>query len=208
MRSAAKLLRGNAITATVSLFVLTVPDMIEIFQGRISAKQLLKNMAQTGGEIAGGLAGWYGGAALGSLVFPGVGTVVGGIIGSVGGGYIVQMATDVVSDMIVEDDADEMINIISTVYASMAEEYLLNEEEANSIMDRLNQTIDAGVLKDMYASSNREAYAREVILRSIFNETVKNRSVIEIPTEEAYQETLIDVMEEIYDEDDTLKEAA
>ena len=60
----------------------------------------------------------------------------------------------------------------------------------------------------MYASSNREAYAREVILRSIFNEVAENRAVIEIPTEEQYQETLIDVMEEIYDEDDTLKEAA
>lgn len=208
MRSAAKLLRSNAITAAVSLFVLTVPDVVEIFRGRISAKQLLKNVAQTGGGIAGGLGGWYGGAALGSLVFPGVGTVIGGIIGSVGGGFVVQMATDKIADLIAEDDAEEMINIISTVYASMAEEYLLNEEEATSIIDRLNQTIDAGVLKDMYASSNREAYAREVILRSIFNEVAENRAVIEIPTEEQYQETLIDVMEEIYDEDDTLKEAA
>lgn len=208
MRSAAKLLRSNAITAAVSLVILTVPDIVEIFRGRISAKQLMKNVAQTGGGIAGGLGGWYGGAMLGSMVFPGVGTVVGGIIGSVGGGFIVQMATGKIADLFAEDDADEMIDIISHEFESMAEEYLLNEEEANAVIEKLNTSIDANTLKDMYASSNREVYAREVILRPIFNEVSENRTVIEIPTNEEYQEELIDVMEDIYDEEEAMKEAA
>lgn len=208
MRSAAKLLRGNAITAAVSLVILTVPDVIDIFRGRISAKQLMKNVAQTGGGIAGGLGGWYGGAALGSLILPGVGTVVGGILGSVGGGYIVQMLTGKVADLFAEDDADEMIDITSLVFESMAEEYLLNEEEVGAVIEKLNQTINADSLKDMFASSNREVYAREVILRPIFNEITENRTVIELPTEEEYQEELIDVMEEIYDEEEAMKEAA
>ena len=208
MRSAAKLLRGNAITAAVSLVILTVPDVIEIFRGRISAKQLMKNVAQTGGGIAGGLGGWYGGAALGSLILPGVGTVIGGIVGSVGGGYIVQLLTGKVADLFAEDDADEMIDIISLEFESMAEEYLLNEEEVGTVVEKLNQTIDANMLKDMFASSSREVYAREVILRPIFNEIAENRTVIEIPTEEEYQEELIDVMEEIYDEEEAMEEAA
>ena len=168
----------------------------------------MKNVAQTGGGIAGGLGGWYGGAMLGSMVLPGVGTVVGGIIGSVGGGFIVQMATGKIADLFAEDDADEMIDIISLEFESMAEEYLLNEEEANAVIEKLNTTIDANTLKDMYASSNREVYAREVILRSIFNEVSENRTVIEIPTNEEYQEELIDVMEDIYDEEEAMKEAA
>ena len=208
MRSAAKLLRSNAITAAVSLVILTVPDVIEIFRGRISAKQLMKNVAQTGGGIAGGLGGWYGGAALGSMIFPGVGTVVGGIIGSVGGGFIVQMVTGKVADLFAEDDADEMIDIISLEFESMAEEYLLNEEEVGKVIEKLNQSIDTNKLKDMFSSSNREVYAREVILRPIFNETTENRTVIELPTEDEYQEELIDVMEEIYDEEEAMKEAA
>lgn len=208
MRSAAKLLRGNVITAGVSIIVLTVPDVIETFRGRISAKQLLKNVAQTGGGLAGGFGGWYGGAALGTMVFPGVGTVVGGIIGSVGGGFLVQMATDKVSDLIVEDDADEMIDIISLQFEVMAEEYLLNEEEVNAVIDKLNHSIDANRLKDMFASSNREMYASEVILRPIFNEVTENRAVIEIPTDEEYQEELIEVLEDIQDEEEALKEAA
>ena len=64
------------------------------------------------------------------------------------------------------------------------------------------------LLKDMFASSSREAYAREVILRPILNEIAENRTVIEIPTEEEYQEELIDVMEEIYDEEEAMEEAA
>ena len=208
MSNVAKLLRSNAITAAVTLVILTVPDVIEIFRGRISAKQLMKNVAQTGGGIAGGLGGWYGGAALGSLVFPGVGTVIGGIIGSVGGGYIVQMVTGKVADLFAEDDADEMIDIISLEFESMAEEYLLNEEEVGTVIEKINQTINASKLKDMFASSNREVYAREVILRPIFNEIAENRTVIELPTEDEYQEELIDVMEEIYDEEEAMKEAA
>ena len=208
MNNVAKMLRSNAITAAVTLVILTVPDVIEIFRGRISAKQLMKNVAQTGGGIAGGLGGWYGGAALGTMIAPGVGTVVGGIIGSVGGGYIVQMITGKVTDLFAEDDADEMIETISLEFESMAEEYLLNEEEAGSIVEELNQTINANILKDMFASSSREVYAREVILRPIFNEITENRTVIELPTEEEYQEELIEVMEEIYDEEEDIKEAA
>ena len=66
----------------------------------------------------------------------------------------------------------------------------------------------ANKLKDMFSSSNREVYAREVILRPIFNAIAENRTVIELPTEEEYQEELIDVMEEIYDEEEAMKEAA
>ena len=142
------------------------------------------------------------------MILPGVGTVIGGIIGSVGGGYIVQLLTGKVADLFAEDDADEMIDIISLEFESMAEEYLLNEEEVGMAVEKLNQTIDANVLKDMFASSSREAYAREVILRPILNEIAENRTVIEIPTEEEYQEELIDVMEEIYDEEEAMEEAA
>jgi len=200
MKSAAKLLRGNFITETVSMIVVSVPDTVDAFRGRISGKQLLKNLASTGGGIVGGTGGWFGGAALGSMILPGVGSVIGGIIGSVAGGFTVQIATDAVADLIAEDDADEMLDIVSEEFKRMAEEYLLSESEAEAVAQELNRVITAGALKDMYAASCREMYAREVFLRPAMKRIAESRAVIELPDNEDYQEVLIGVMEDIYDE--------
>lgn len=206
MKSAAKLLRGNVITATVSMVVVSVPDVVDSFRGRISGKQLLKNLATTGGSIAGGTGGWFGGAALGSMVLPGVGTVIGGIIGSVVGGFTVQIATDAVADLIVEDDADEMLDIISEEFKTLAVEYLLSESEAELVAEELNGIITANALKDMFASSSREMYAREIFLRPIMERITADREIIELPSAEEYQDVLIEVMEDIYDETETGEE--
>lgn len=207
MKSAAKLLRGNAITSAVTLVVLTVPDVIDIFRGRISAKQLIKDVAKTSGGIAGGLGGWYGGAMLGTLVFPGAGTVIGGIIGSVGGGFLVQWATGAIADSFVEDDADEMLTIISQEFEQLAQEYMLNEEEANAVVDALNQTIDGNMLKNMFASTQRELYASEIILRPEIVKITDQRQVIEIPSMDVYQTELREVLEDIADEEELLEGA-
>ena len=55
MKSLAKLLRNNGITAAVSFAVLSVGDVANIFRGRISGKQLFKNLTNTGASIAGTL---------------------------------------------------------------------------------------------------------------------------------------------------------
>ena len=200
MKSAAKLLRGNFITDTVSMIVVSVPDVVDTFRGRISGKQLLKNLATTGGGIIGGSGGWFGGAALGSMIFPGVGTVIGGILGSVTGGFVVQVATDTVADMIVADDADEMLDIVSEEFKILATEYLISETDAEAVATELNNMITADALKDMFASSARNMYAREIFLRPIMESVIAERVDIELPTAEEYQDVLIDVMESIYDE--------
>lgn len=69
MKSAAKLLRGNVITAGATVVILSSFDIANIFQGRISGKQLFKNLANTATTVAGGTGGWIGGAAVGSIHF-------------------------------------------------------------------------------------------------------------------------------------------
>ena len=63
MQSAAKLLRGNVITSTVTFVVLSAGDVADIIQGRISWKQLAKNVSTTAVGITGGALGYLGGAA-------------------------------------------------------------------------------------------------------------------------------------------------
>ncbi|KOY51696.1 hypothetical protein [Polaribacter dokdonensis] len=56
-----------------------------------ASKNIGLDVAGTGG---GGTTGAYGGAALGSLIFPGVGTVVGGLLGGIGGAILGRKASD------------------------------------------------------------------------------------------------------------------
>lgn len=62
MKSASKLLRGNIITGRPRLLFYPAGDVVNIFRGRISGKQLFKNVTNTASSVAGGTAGWVGGA--------------------------------------------------------------------------------------------------------------------------------------------------
>ena len=170
MKSAAKLLRNNAITAGVTIVVLSSIDMIDIFRGRISGAQLFKNIASTTSSVAGGTAGYLGGAAIGTAILPGIGTIVGGILGSIGAGMAANKATSSVLDSFIEDDADEMVRIIEKQYCRLATDYLLNQKEAEKVADALKNFLDGGTLKEMYSCSDREDFAVNLLTPIIEDE--------------------------------------
>lgn len=199
MKSAAKLLRGNAITAGVTFVVLSTFDVANIFRGRISGKQLFKNLTNTAATVGGGTGGWVAGAAAGSAVLPGIGTVVGGLFGSMVGGAAAGKVTNTVVGAFVEDDADEMVKIIESVFADMASEYLLSQKEAEKSVDRLRDKLDGKTLKDMYASNNRKEFARNLLQPIIERETAC-RPIIHIVTQTQMITSIRQVLEEIADE--------
>lgn len=209
MKSAAKLLRGNAITGVVSFAVLSIGDVGNIFQGRISGEQLFKNLTNTASAVAGGGAGWTvgatAGAAIGSVI-PIIGTaaggVVGGLVGAFGGGSLASKATGVVLDQFIEDDADKMIQIIQEEFAILAEEYLTLQVEAERIADRLKEMLTATILKDMFASADRKLFARE-LLESYFEDEAFNREYIALPSELEMQRGLKEVLEDLADQEIT-----
>ena len=198
MKSAAKLLRGNVITGGVTVIVLSSFDIVNIFRGRISGKQLFKNITNTTTTVAAGAAGWLGGAAIGSAILPGIGTVIGGLLGSVGSGAIAGKATNTVHDKFVEDDAEEMIKIIEKKFSDLAVEYLLNKKEAEISIDNLKEKLSGNTLKDMYADSNKEQFATKLLVPIIEKEVSKRRKV-NMPSEEQIQSSLRMVLEEISD---------
>lgn len=202
MKSAAKLLRGNAITAGVTFVVLSSFDVANIFRGRISGKQLFKNMAGTAATVGGGTGGWIAGAAVGSALLPGVGTVIGGIAGSLVGGVAAGKATDAVVGTFIEDDADEMVKIIQDIFTDMASEYLLSNKEAEKSVDKLRDILDGKMLKNMFASSDRKQFARNMLVPIIEKEVLK-REIIHEPSTEQMINCVKAVLEEI---DDTMIE--
>lgn len=198
MKSAAKLLRGNAITAGVTVVVLSSFDIANIFRGRISGKQLFKNLTNTATTVAGGTGGWVGGAALGSAIMPGVGTVVGGLIGSITAGAVAGKATDALLGNFIEDDADEMVKIIQNEFEVLAQDYLLNQKEAEKSVDRLGDVLDGNLLKDMFASNDRKQFAQNMLIPIIENET-KKRKYIAAVSDEEMTKSLREVLENISD---------
>lgn len=198
MKSAAKLLRGNAITAGVTVLVLSSFDVANIFRGRISGKQLFKNLTNTATTVAGGTGGWLAGAAVGSAILPGVGTVVGGLIGSIGAGAVAGKATDKILGNFIEDDADKMVRIIEKVFGEMARDYLLNQKEAEKAVDRLGEKLDGKLLKDMFACEDHNIFARELLTSIIENEVAK-RKIIHVLSDEQMAIGLKEVLEELSD---------
>lgn len=198
MKSAAKLLRGNAITAGITFVVLSSFDVANIFSGRISGKQLFKSMTGTAATVGGGTGGWIAGAAAGSALFPGVGTVIGGIVGSFVGGATVGKVTNTVVGQFIEDDADEMVRIIQDVFTAMASEYLLSNKEAEKSVDKLREILDGKMLKNMFASNDRKQFARTMLI-PIIEKEVSKRVVIHEPSAEQMVKSVKTVLEEIND---------
>ncbi len=182
-KAAAQIISKELIADGVLLVVLTGVDVAELFRGRISKEELLKNLTVTIISIAVGTAGGYGGAALGTLVAPGAGTAIGAAVGAILAGGLSAWGAEAIIAPYYESDAEEMFNIISQEFTLLCSDYLINEEEAIHITEQLSSVLVGDILKDMYASENREQFARELI-EPLFIEEVNQRPTIYTPSTE------------------------
>ena len=195
-KQAAKVIRSEALVAAVSIIVFSVPDAIDMFRGRVSKKQFVKNFAVTAASVTAGVVGAGIGGSVGTAILPGagapVGAVIGGLIGSAGGGWV----ADKIADHAAEDDANEMYAILEDEYSQLCDDYLINEHEAEHIADSFGQKLseDKNIFKDMYQSKDRADYGRK-LLEPIFEEEISKRSAIEAPTEEEMRTALKDELE-------------
>ena len=208
MKNVAKMLRSNVITGVASVVILSSVDIVNIFRKRISGKQLFKNITETTASVAGGTAGWAGGAAAGAAigsVVPIVGTTVGGIVGGLAGafagGALSGKAAHAVLGTFVEDDADKMVSIIEEQFTALANDYLLTQIEVEKVSDKLQGTLTGGILKDMFASKDRNQFAMDILIPCI-EAVTSARQYIQLPTEEEMQKSLRVVLEEIADQND------
>lgn len=195
MKSAAKLFRGNVITGTISVVVFSTGDVINIFRKRISGPQLFKNVTNTAASVTGGTAGFIAGFA--------VGGPVGGLLGAMIGGSTASEASNAILSNFIEDDANEMVRIIENEFIVLAEEYLLTQREVEHVVDHLDEVLNAGALKDMYASVDRDKYAREMLIPLIDCE-INRRLRIGAISHESIQKGLQMILESISDNEGIL----
>jgi hypothetical protein len=106
--------------------------------------------------------------------------------------------SSVVLNEFIEDDADEMVRTIEEVFVELAEDYLLNQQEVENIIDSLKTDLTGSTLKDMFASSNRRVFARNLMKEHVKDE-LKNRKRVQMPSEVQMQRGLRVVLEEMAD---------
>lgn len=189
---ASKLLRGNVVTGIVCTAVSSIPDYYRCCQGKMSGAQAAKNTATTGSVVATGSVGWVAGAALGSAI-PVVGTAFGAIVGGLAGSIVAGQAGGAVAskvlDKLKEDDSVKMMAIAEKEFSMLAVDYLLTQQEANAVKKAFTEI--EGVFYDMYASDNREEYARNQ-LKYLVENLVSMRTVIQLPTAEEFVKASLD----------------
>lgn len=163
-----KLLRGNIVTGVITTTVISSVDFYKLARGRISGAQTLKNVTITASSVAGGTGGWLAGVAAGAAigsVFPvvgtGIGGIVGGILGSVGGGAAAAKLSKLSMDMMIKDDAEEMLDIFKVQFSEAANDYLLNQPEAEAIIEDFKKSVDTKFLQSMFASADQARFAYE-----------------------------------------------
>lgn len=167
----------------VLVIILTGADVVDLFQGRISKEEVLKNLTVTIISIAVGAAGGYGGALAGNIIAPGAGGVIGAAAGSILAGGLSALGAEVLIAPFYESDAEEMFNIISEEFTVLCGDYLINEEEGTHIAEALKGKLIGDVLKDMYASEDRTQFARD-LMEPLFVAETSLRSPIVVPTTE------------------------
>lgn len=190
---ASKFFRGNVVTGIATTIVISAGDIVNIFRGRISKAQLFKNVVNTGAGFAGGIGGAVYGAAAGSVV-PIVGTFIGGVVGGYLGSSAAEKVSHTVTDKFIEDDSKEMIQILEEEFQGVAVDYLLNETETKKVVDKLGKKLDGGKIRDMYASSDRYAFARN-LLQNVTEDVVKSRKKIYLPSTQNYTNGLRKILE-------------
>ena len=94
-----------------------------------------------------------------------------------------------------------MVSILQKEFETLANDYLLNAKEAEKCVDLLSEKLDGKTLKDMYASSNRSAFANN-LLTPIIEDCTKKRAFVSIPDEQRISANVKAVLEALSDTED------
>lgn len=196
----AKMLRGNAVSAAVTLAVFSVPETYKLFQGKASGAQYAQNMACLATSVAGGIAGATAagvaaakvGAAVGTAVSPGVGTIV-GLAGGMVGGTVGTVAASAVGGILFEGDSASFGRYFNAMVSCMAVEYLLDGHEMDELLAVLNGVKPEefkALMEEMLSSQFQEAKVRAFLV-PMFDEIVSRRERFALPTSRQISDALV-----------------
>lgn len=196
----AKMLRGNAVSAAVTLAVFSIPETYRLFQGKASGAQYAQNMACLATSIAGGIAGAAAagvaaakvGAVAGTAVSPGVGTIV-GLAGGMVGGTVGTAVAGVAGGILFEGDCASFGRYFNAMVSCMAVEYLLDGREMDellAVLDGVKPEEFKALMEETLPSQFQEAKVWAFLV-PMFDEIVSHRERFALPTNRQISDALI-----------------
>ena len=197
-RSQASIFASKGLADAITLAVMVAPDAFDMMGEKISGAQFAKNtFVNTAGFAGGAAGGALVGAALAAAVSNPAGWVTIGVmsIGSLVTGQKISGLANQFASMYYKSDAEDMFMVVSNVYSTLAQEYLLSAKEAEEISQKINKIFDQKTIKEMYSSHNRPRFAQKLIVR-IIEDVVSKRRPIKLPTQqELFDEMTIVISE-------------
>ena len=181
LSKAAKIVSSEIHFQIIMLVVLTIPDIVDLFRGRISPEQLIANLTVSASGLAGGLLGAWGGATVGAAIGNAPGAAIGGVVGGVIGGAGASIGTHLLIDNFTESDAEKMCAIIQEEFGKLSEDYIVSKDEADKIVDAVQSKLDGETLKNMYASEDRNKFANDLMAKEFEKEIAKRK--VSVPSE-------------------------
>ena len=176
LRSAFKLLRTNMITRLISVVVLLASDKFSLIRGRISVKQFIINVALALMLLVGGTAGWVLGSHALSLIMESL--ILGIIAGIIGAGIlsaVLSLAVNKIIHLFVQDDTEDMLDIYSYIFAGLANEYKLNEDEIVLVKDDISMSRQ--MVRTLFTEKKRDEYAL-ALLEPFIKERAEKREAL------------------------------
>lgn len=212
----AKMLRGNAASAAVTLAVFSVPETYRLFQGKASGAQYAQNMACLATSIAGGIAGAAAagvaaakvGAVAGTAVSPGMGTIV-GLAGGMVGGTVGTAAAGVVGGILFEGDSASFGRYFNAMVSCMAVEYLLDGHEMDELLaalDGVKSEEFKALMEETLPSRFQEAKVRAFLV-PMFDEVVSRRERFALPTSNQISDALVKFEQTMHEDNHSVSAA-
>ena len=91
-----------------------------------------------------------------------------------------------------------MFRIVESVFGDLASDYLLNEQEAKIVIEKIQSLDLPDFLRNMYASSYRRDFAKNKI-EPMMEQIAKNRNKVKLPSNQQLVTATSHVIEELMD---------
>lgn len=186
--AAIKVVQNELLLNGVTIVVLSAPSAVDCIRGRISAQQMAKDIVIILVGLAGNTAGYIIGNSFGGPVV--------GIAGGIAVGWLAQKGGEYIAGKVLEEDSEKMLKIIQEEYYQLCVDYFVNDKEAETVANMLSKELSGTKLKDMFASEDRNSFARELMV-PLFEEISEQRQSIDMPSDIELRRQSIDSLEGI-----------
>jgi len=156
LRSMVHLLRATIVTRILSAITILALDVYSLTKRRISWVQFWRNVALSACLVVFGTIGWNLGAGWFAI------EILGGIIGAALVGFTVPAILERIMNKFIKSDATKMMENVNSVACECCP-----PEPTEAVRKKMKVVFSASKLKLMYASPDRECFARDVLDKEV-----------------------------------------